>query len=71
MAPILGELRKVTIIAESSMVNVITVGRWATWKKIVGARKNSLKVMLLLLVQRRIRKMIGMLYHFSLRRKKN
>ena len=71
MALILGELQKVVVIAESLMVNVITAERWATWRKIVRARKSMLKVMFLLPVQRRIRKLIGMLYHVSLRRKKN
>ena len=51
-------------IVESSMASVTIVGRWATWRKIVGPRKSILRVMLLLQVQRRITKMIGMTYRY-------
>ncbi|KAJ0112855.1 hypothetical protein Patl1_01721 [Pistacia atlantica] len=66
-----GELRRITVIAENSMVSVTIAGRWVTWRKIVGPRKSMLKVILLLPVLRRITKMIGMPKRYSLWRKKN
>ncbi|KAM1055283.1 hypothetical protein ACFX13_029520 [Malus domestica] len=70
-ALIQGELQRIAVIVKSLMASVTTVGRWATWRKIVGPRKSMLKVILLLLVQRRIVKMVGILKHYSLWRKKN